>query len=82
MKDDFTLDDEAAHGTTKQERAADRMDAVIALYARAVGASGEPDTTVLTDMLADVMHWAAARDLEFADSLRVAEGHFDAETDG
>lgn len=34
----------------------------------------------LTDVLADLMHWAHVRRIDFDDCLRVARGHFACET--
>jgi hypothetical protein len=37
------------------------------------------DATTLTDTLANLMHWAASREISFGTALAMAERHFDEE---
>lgn len=78
MKDDITVNDEAEHGSTKQERSADMVDPVMTLY-KARG--GSDDESLLTDLLADLMHWADANDEDFGAAIGMARKHHDAESD-
>ena len=42
----------------------------------------EGEDTVLTDLLTDMMHWCDRRSFTFADCLRRAQAHYEAEIDG
>jgi len=51
---------------------------------KAVAASGlqkpfEEESTILTDMLTDLRHWADYNGQDFADSLRASENHWQVE---
>jgi hypothetical protein len=86
-KDDFTIDTESESGTTKREAAAERMPAVLALYSSLVNGGGSDAQENLTDLLADLMHWAAATQedeedrVDFDAALSSAQLHFDFESD-
>lgn len=53
---------------------------------RAIGAAGAMDhadaQTSLSDVLADLMHWADEHHLSFDDAITGARRHYDAETSG
>lgn len=87
MKDDITQVHEAETGTTKREVAVETIDAVLETYTSIVG-KDTPQTS-LSDLLADLMHWAAAYDnedgdddpVDFASALESAYTHFGFESD-
>jgi len=65
---------------TKQERAADCADFAMAAHRVATATpSTEPEETSVIDLLADLMHYAKIRDVDFSDALRIARVHFDEE---
>lgn len=87
MKDDITEAVEAETGTTKREVAVETIDRVLETYTSIVGK--DTDQTTLGDLLADLMHWAAAYDnepddddpVDFASALESAYTHFGFESD-
>lgn len=44
--------------------------------------NGEPDNDVLSDLLADLMHYAAGEKLDFHERLATAQMHYNAEKNG
>jgi hypothetical protein len=42
----------------------------------------EPYEENIIDILADIMHYCKVENIDFNDSLRIAQGHFEAEVDG
>lgn len=64
---------------TNEDRAA-RIDLVVRAYEAArVDVMDEPFET-MTDLLADLRHWAAREKMDFESALRISAGHFDSET--
>lgn len=84
-KDDLTQAHEAATGTTKRETADGNVEHLLEHYRAMVGDTSEPRQTVLEDLLADLMHWAATPHdddpIDFDEAFRVATMHFDLESD-
>lgn len=65
---------------TNLDRAA-RVAALLDQYADAHDKGSEPET-VLTDVLADLMHWADAYGVDFRPALWLATEHHAAEVNG
>ena len=80
MKDDITCMDEEQHGSTKQERSAARVEPLVEAYVDMVGDAGDAETN-LGDLLADLMHYAEERDIDWDLALGKAERHFSFEHD-
>jgi len=84
-KDDLTLAWEEEQGETKQESAVERLDPLIERYRRDCGGTDEEMQTVLTDLLADLMHWASAQadeeEVDFETALDSGRMHYDREHD-
>jgi len=71
------------HMLANEDRA-DRGREILEIYARLFGDPYDPSAN-LTDVLTDLMHTAAIRHelgLEFQTSLKMANIHFEAETEG
>ncbi len=66
---------------TNEERAA-RIEPVLAAYRRAANGNAAPDEADLCDMLADCMHWALTKKMDFEKELNRARMNFDAEQNG
>ncbi len=79
-KDDIAWSDEEMHGSTKQERSAERMAPLFEHYVSLIG-GGEDERTNLADMLADWMHWAKENEVDFDAALSSAQMHYEHEHD-
>ena len=68
---------------TNKDRA-ERADHILRLYAELEGSEAYEDDSaaLLTDLLADLMHWAEEEELDFQDQLESAKGHYEAEVNG
>ncbi len=80
MKDDLTIDTERLNGSTKRDDATERVGVLIDTYAAMVNASDD-DSERLTDLLADLRHWAAATGVDFDSADSTALMHFEHESD-
>jgi hypothetical protein len=56
-----------------------RADAVVDLYRQLAGLENDSDDALLSDLLADLMHWAHREGHDFAARARLAEMHFEEE---
>lgn len=63
------------HCETTNEDRAERFAALLPLY-------DDDDHTNAIDILADAMHWCRLNDVDFAEALRVATMHYEAELAG
>lgn len=82
-KDDITQATEEETGKSAQERAEARFTPAWAAYWLACGSNStpEPDETMVSDLLVDLRHFAAAHDLDWDDVEGSAEMHYQAESD-
>jgi hypothetical protein len=82
-KDQTALDQEALLGETKQTLAARRMDAVTGRYRELCYGQpdGEPDETMLYDLLTDLRHWCVVEKVDFETALYHSIGHWSDETE-
>jgi hypothetical protein len=58
---------------------ADRVKRLLEHYADLAGGIGEPNETLLIELLADAMHFARRERIDFNEVLHMAEMHFEAE---
>lgn len=81
LKDQITLDTEAASGNTIQQAAARVVEPLIAAYTEATNGSGS-ELESLTDLLVDLRHWADQKQISFTAAVQAADGHHYNETNG
>ena len=75
------IDCDDTGGLSNVDRAKD-CHASLKVFAKLQNIKDEDCETILSDFLADAMHWARFAGLDFDDCLRRAEGHYEAELKG
>ena len=67
--------------TSHSQSSTRRMKRIVADYMRLIGLEDDEAESALTDVLCDLMHWADATEIDFAECLRVARIHHQDEQD-